>query len=573
MADNQQQVKKTPPTTVPPPGDTQTQLVPAELTKASTSIPTPPAKTASSRIWGIIGVVALFACVWGLREWFTYNRQLQLSWPSFVVGGLLWGMMVLGGLTACLSIGNVSRSRAHFEKQRAADIVFARHIHHSSVRERVRDEHFAPYLPGGSIAASLPHRMHHVDRLQIILRIVQQDETEVTMPALDDLRTQSYSVEKALWHNWVLRIVISVLLITGILGTLVGVHASMEGAGRVNIMLLPQAFLPSLVAVVASIVLILAQAWYRYLFDSYLGRVDCHTLRYYFPWFRPDVLNAQSLKQFESSYGQLSEALKRLGHDIARADIIPEEMNKVANVIRTMQEHSLACASRESVNAWLEELKMRADGISTQVKNMLEQQEHWADVMQQLSVATNFSGKDWDKANSLYRAMKSQTSKMEEVKKAMDEVVNSLPDAYDLNTKLYEAGSSLSNKVYEIACHCNRLIEERYSHDVSQANTSQECISKITQECRKLSAVVQTNVQNYRAYVEELESAYTRIEGAVAQSRMAIEAVGRNLSTRSEQLKQLIVDYNNEPILHKWQIVLLCAMGAAFLINLCMTLI
>ena len=34
MADNQQQVKKTPPTTVPPPGDTQTQFVPAELTKA-----------------------------------------------------------------------------------------------------------------------------------------------------------------------------------------------------------------------------------------------------------------------------------------------------------------------------------------------------------------------------------------------------------------------------------------------------------------------------------------------------------------------------------------------------------
>ena len=570
MAAPQQQVKKTPPATVLQPGSAQPQSAPPQQANASsTPSPAAPKKPTPSRMWGIIG----FACMGGAMVWCVYHQQSQLIWLSLMVWGLLGGMMLLGFAAVCRAIGNVSRSRAHFEKQRVADIEFSLQNHHGSVKARVRDAHFAPFLPGGSIAASSRHRMHHVDRLQIILHIVQQDETEVTMPALDDLRTHSYSVEKALWHNWVLRIVISVLLITGILGTLAGVHASMDGASGVNIKLLPQAFLPSLVAVAASSILILLQAWYRYLFEAYLGRLDCHTLRYYFPWFRPDVLNAQSLKQFESSYGQLSEALKRLGQDIKHADNIPAEMNKVAKEIRTMQKYSQACASRESVNVWLAELKMKVNGISAQVGTVQEQQAQWAETLQQLEAATEFSLQDWDKARKLCGELKNQERKMEEVKAALTEVVNPLPGADELNEKLKAAESNLSFKVYEIACNSERLLEERYGYDVSQAKVSQESISEIKQECLALSSEVQGNVQRYRTYVQELKSGYTRSEEAVGHSRKDVVTMKNKLGFMRERLEARIADYDNEPILHKWQIVMLCAMVAAFVINLSITII
>ena len=561
MAVNQRNVNKTLPTTEPQPGGALAQSV-----SASASLP--PKKHSPSRLWGIIiGVVVLLVWIGYLTQW------QQLSDRSFIVWVLLGAMIMLGVAAACSSICNVYRSRTHFEQQRAADMAFAAQKHYASVRERVRDVHFAPFLPGGPIAACLPHRMHHVDRLQIILSIVRQDETEVKMPALDDLRTHSYSVEKALWHNWILRIVISVLLITGILGTLAGVHGSLEGGSGVDMALLPQAFLPSLVAVVASIILILMQAWYRYLFDTYMGRVDCHTLRYYFPWFRPDVLNEQSLKQFETTFGQLSEALKRLGQEIERTDMLPQELQTVADAIGTMLEQSLACTSRQSVNAWRKSLKKKAEELSAQVGTVLEQQHDWSAALQQLSAATEISMNDWEKVAKLDREMKNKESEIKEKKKTLDDAVNSLPDANEFTEKLDAVGSGISLKVYEIACHCKKLIEDRYRLDVEQANVSKECIAQITKECETLSAGVQTNVQNFEAYVKELETAYTMSEDKVAQSQKALESIESNLSSMRRQLQTRIEAYNNEPILHKWQIALLGAMGAAFLINLCITLI
>lgn len=556
---------------MPAGSQTLTGTVSPEQLAQAEAAPTPvlPQKP-GSQFWGLRLVVLLLFLAGGVALAVVHDHELVLVWL------LLSGMMVMGVIAALSSILKVRRAHEHFEKQqREADIFFSQQKQYASVRDRVHDEHFAAFLPGGAGGDSLPHRMHHIDRLKIILHIVQQEETEVTMPALDDLRAYSYSVEQSRWSNWVLRIVISVLLITGILGTLAGVHASMDSVrgGVVNPAQLSEAFLPSLVAVVGSIIMILLQAWYRYSFDAYMGKVDCHTLRYYFPWFRPDVLNEQSLNQFEASFGQLAVALERLGQGIALAQQIPQEMDKVRAEIQNMQELSRAYSSSTSVVAWLEALKALSQDASAQMESVLAQHSDWEGAVQQLFAATKLSVQSWHAAQRLQHEVQSSENELQQRKAQLNAMMLHLPDADALKETLQSLDAQLMGLVDAIAQNSNRLINERYWHDVEQAYISKEQIAQITYECQKLRDTVHSNAANYAAYSQELDEGYARSSEYLSHAQNTVEAYKDNFHKMQNQLEKRMVDYANEPVLSKWQVIALCAMGTALIINLSMTFI
>lgn len=165
---------------------------------------------------------------------------------------------------------------------------------------------------------------HHSVRSELIEKAYR---TGSRLPSLSDLRTLTYGSESSRTPVWSTGIVISVLLIVGILGTLAGVHGSIAAEGF-RIEKLQPALLPGVIAVSGTVVLILLRGMYHRAVDVYIGRLDRHTISYYFPKFRKAELSALELANVTSEIASLSLSITKVSVFISRMAALPEMLEK-----------------------------------------------------------------------------------------------------------------------------------------------------------------------------------------------------------------------------------------------------
>ena len=171
---------------------------------------------------------------------------------------------------------------------------------------------------------------HHYVRIKLILESVCHPGGR--LPSLSDLRALTYAAEAARRPVWMLRVVVSILLIIGILGTLVGVHAAIDG-NNFSMEKLPTALIPSSLAVTFTVLLIICRGVYRKKVDEYIGRLDRHTVSFYFPFFRPAEESSVQLQEIKDSIASFSISVNGMSECVEGLDGIHERLNKYGEVV------------------------------------------------------------------------------------------------------------------------------------------------------------------------------------------------------------------------------------------------
>lgn len=195
--------------------------------------------------------------------------------------------------------------------------------------QRSRDSFFTELFDKEFADDSHDTRWHHRERPKMMVKAAFPLDNETgRIPMLDDLRELSLVAELGRRPVRILNNITSTFLILGILGTLYGVHEALPPAenARMELQEVANALLPSAFAVIFTIILIILRSLYRHKVNLHLGRLDRHTLRFYFPIFRTDELNEQTLKELENGVTCLESSFGNIAKSIKSLEKVPSEV-------------------------------------------------------------------------------------------------------------------------------------------------------------------------------------------------------------------------------------------------------
>ena len=131
------------------------------------------------------------------------------------------------------------------------------------------------------------------------------------IPGLTDMHELTLHNETGRFCTATMNTIISCLLICGILGTLLGVHVVIKGVQKDGISAigeLPNALMPSMLAVGFTIVLIILRGIYLAQVEQYVSQLDRFTLERLLPIFTPRKEDLQrSASELQELSGKISE--------------------------------------------------------------------------------------------------------------------------------------------------------------------------------------------------------------------------------------------------------------------------
>lgn len=174
---------------------------------------------------------------------------------------------------------------------------------------------------------------------------VEQDEEghikRAVIPGLTDMHELTLHNETGRFCTATMNTIISCLLICGILGTLIGVHnvinnTQVGGIGAIGY--LPQALMPSMLAVLFTILLIIIRGIYLAAVERYVSRLDRFTLERLLPLFTPQKVDHE---------GSADKKLQALSEKIAALGREAQAVKKEGQVIEKMHGLDLITSSSE----------------------------------------------------------------------------------------------------------------------------------------------------------------------------------------------------------------------------------
>ena len=221
-------------------------------------------------------------------------------------------------------------------------------------------------------------RGHLFDRLQaLIASVIKGNNTSrdavKDLPRIHDLHELTLQRELSKTAPSGLKIIVSILLITGICGTLVGIHDNItkldpnslkdektqtEGGKSSRIDVLQPALEPSLIAIFSTVILIILRGRYIRQVDSFLADLDFLTVTQIIPKLQPDNpldsildgLGAQlnELKESMGVFNESSQGLRTATDAFSKSAKYMETCNqKIDSVIlqiqptvKTVQDHA-----------------------------------------------------------------------------------------------------------------------------------------------------------------------------------------------------------------------------------------
>lgn len=230
---------------------------------------------------------------------------------------------------------------------------------------------------------------HHYVRFKLILESVCHPGGR--LPSLGDLRALTYAAEAARRPVWMLRVVVSILLIIGILGTLVGVHAAIDG-NNFSMEKLPTALIPSSFAVTFTVLLIICRGVYRKKVDEYIGRLDRHTVSFYFPFFRPAEESSVQLHEITETLASFSGSVKGMAECIDGLHDIHKQLNAYGEVVNK---------AHMKLNTWQRDLPLPdAEAYARVVDSLCSGYKKTLDLRDRLLNQIKFLAKNFNYATS-----------------------------------------------------------------------------------------------------------------------------------------------------------------------------
>ena len=181
------------------------------------------------------------------------------------------------------------------------------------------------------------------------------------LPSLAELSEFSFQAARTTFAMRCVMITFSSMLILGILGTLCGVHASVDAGIDNDIRVLTPAFIPSATAALMTIVLMTLRGSYRRILVKLVTQIDLYTLNTLIPCLQPDSMS-------EITSRVLSDSMRELWSHL---DLLKNSMNSVRKVTDTAKEKTNPFFSMlDNISTLLPNIKNHVELYSSQVTEM-----------------------------------------------------------------------------------------------------------------------------------------------------------------------------------------------------------
>lgn len=418
---------------------------------------------------------------------------------------------------------------------------------------------------------------HHTVRFSVILKSVVYDNGQ--LPSLGDLRALTYAAESARAPIWKLRIVISVMLIIGILGTLAGVHVAIVDGDpnrvewqSVLMSKLQPALIPSSFAVFCTILLIILRGFYRQRVDEYIGRLDRHTVSFYFPAFRPPEKSPIELQRINDSIESFGNHVADMARIITGMENVPEqlencsrEVDAVGETLRdwrvslvdnsqtpVIYEQILTSAAAETQDAavfgaalttHLDKARSSMSQSTALLINEQNQPVQWivasSPYTEQVNIIKDYVEQTPENPLSLRMEVENQQEKVETIKNRLHALVAMTPS-----------------------------IETSLGACVEQAERSAEASQTTAGLYVNVKNATQTNLSSYEKYRARLDGIYTesgnKIDAKINELVQSIESLKKiraDINKRSH-------DYEHEAVIYWYEILYAVVVLVLLLVNI-----
>lgn len=430
---------------------------------------------------------------------------------------------------------------------------------------RAADEVFKD--KGGVKEMGIGIRWHHRERLRnIISAAFPQGSHTGHLPSLNNLRVLAAAAEMSRQPAWILKSIAATLLIVGIMGTLYGVHQALpvEAGVRIDMLQVRAALLPSAIAVGGTILFTLLRGWYLRDVAEHLGRLDRHTLRFYFPMFRTGSLDESRYQELgkyvadlNSSLDDISRTVDALsasrmqGLSIRDFPVPSVKLDKLASQMLTAGHTSAQLAELEG------SLLFQADAVNQWYQVLSEQILH-------LSAQVQACASYIEKGARLCAGANTDLNSVQEQWQIVPAILNRrMMEADELSS--IQADVSESHHVKRIEDAVKEL-NSMQANVVDQSCDSATMTAEVSYLMEQLSESIRNDEKQYRTYHEKLSSCYSRSESAMQVLSLEVEENQKSLREMHELLKK-----KEAPLV--WNEILVVVMVVVlFVVNLWITL-
>lgn len=503
----------------------------------------------------------------------------SISWEHKIFGvcALMSIIVLIGGCSVLQACFHISAESREFEKRRYDDVF----NEDSQLRRHLNELKYTPNLAllESLLKSDKEHYSplaHHSIRFAVILKSVCRENGK--LPSLSDLRFLTYAAESARPSVWRLRVAISVLLIVGILGTLVGIHGAISsgiesGARAFPIEKLQPALLPSALAVLSTIILIILRGFYQRRVERYIGRLDRHTISCYFSVLRPPAKVSVQLREITGNVENFSTGLKNVLGSLSQIKNVPEQFSKQCEVVDAVRERindiQVAMRADSEAPGQYEEI-IHATGMNNndmlsvqqklldgllQVKQCMEKT---TDILLSHQIAELQAGSApfSVQANLFHKAVIGTPLFDESRQQAVNDYRNRTQDMHQPLTGIAASGEGIMQSL--AACKNQAAICEQMS------KAAVAC-------CQTAKTDIVNNKEQYETYRTALNAMY---QNALAKIKVKMNALGTSLHKLKEiddALVQRAKDIENEKTVYWYEVVIALVLIVVFVWNICLT--
>lgn len=212
---------------------------------------------------------------------------------------------------------------------------------------------------------------HLYRRLKCILSSLEGKGGDKSLPSLRDLHDLTMQTEMSRFFPLVLRVIVSSLLIIGIIGTLVGVHNSIDQV-TTKLDALQPALEPSIWAVGSTVFLLFVRGIYVGLVDKYLARLDTLTLNKLYVELQPASDLKGSISALASKINAFTQNANTLNEATDHINRSSEEMEAAAEILgHCGSQFSSLMQQTESMLTELNALNEEQKGLDSRMDTLL----------------------------------------------------------------------------------------------------------------------------------------------------------------------------------------------------------
>lgn len=541
----------------------------------------------------IIKIFRIVVCGLLVAGWLFFVREVQgMGWQMVVVSVLLlvtimWGFVSL--LKARLEIREEMES---FEKRREKELIDEKGNNNDALSTLKSATHVHMVTLRLTNNEKMYGNKHHAKRYECILKAVygakmaaaahkkvllnENDGSTApgALPSLTDLRTLTYASEASRPHVWSLRVVCSVLLIIGILGTLVGVHAAIptvEGMHMEELSALKPALLPSAIAVFFTVLFIIWRSFYDKAFDRYVGRLDRHTVCHYFPLLRPAERDAAYFKEMVEGLTMFNTCLGGVFTCISAIKLFPArvltQMKSLGGVASKQQE---AYDSVENENI-ASQYDMLMSTLLSQRQVLLNHHEALVNAVQRVSEKMQAATKNMFNSSG-GGSFSSYQAELDELKASAALLSDrAVSDVAEIKSKM-ESIANLDERLLVPMRKNATAVRNLMDETAQQGRESGAAANEVNSMYRYMKERVEKNVSAHGEYRHQLDDVYENCRTRMANHISTMRAVLKNLSRMEADLNTRIESYDREPVLHWYEIVVAVIFVAVLLCNVTFTI-